>query len=169
MRKTSTQPPPANRGTVLKSYLLSMMLSLPEDWNYTTRGLTKICKEGTDSTGSAPKDLEWAWYIVPSRLWDGEGKIVNVEYVIYKMPHPPDIGQPCEDEPDTACPGTEKPDMDNLCLENRPKFSKKKRKPEEQNIYLSRPEGSNPIQLSLRRNQSDRTELDAGQHHLCLK
>ena len=29
--------------------LLSMMLSLPEDWNYTTRGLAKICKEGTDS------------------------------------------------------------------------------------------------------------------------
>ena len=29
--------------------LLSMMLSLPEDWNYTTRGLAKICKEGVDA------------------------------------------------------------------------------------------------------------------------
>ena len=39
-----------NAGLSLKSKgLLSMMLSLPEDWNYTTRGLTKICKEGTDS------------------------------------------------------------------------------------------------------------------------
>ena len=38
--------------------LLSMMLSLPEDWNYTTRGLASICKEGTDSIGSALKELE---------------------------------------------------------------------------------------------------------------
>ena len=43
-----------NAGLSLKSKgLLSMMLSLPEDWNYTTRGLAKICKEGTDSIGSA--------------------------------------------------------------------------------------------------------------------
>ena len=46
-------------GLSLKSKgLLSMMLSLPEDWNYTTRGLAKICKEGTDSIGSALKELE---------------------------------------------------------------------------------------------------------------
>ena len=43
-----------NAGLSLKSKgLLSMMLSLPEDWNYTTRGLAKVCKEGTDSIGSA--------------------------------------------------------------------------------------------------------------------
>lgn len=44
--------------------LLSLMLSLPEDWNYTTRGLAAICKEGTDSIGSALKELEKAGYIV---------------------------------------------------------------------------------------------------------
>ena len=93
--------------------LLSMMLSLPEDWNYTTRGLAKICKEGTDSIGSALKELERAGYIVRNRLRDSKGKIVDVEYVIYETPHPPDTGQPCEDEPDTACPDTENPDMDN--------------------------------------------------------
>ena len=42
--------------------LLTVMLSLPEVWNYTTRGLAKICKEGTDSIGSAPKELERAGY-----------------------------------------------------------------------------------------------------------
>ena len=48
-------------GLSLKSKgLLSMMLSLPENWNYTTRGLVKICKEGTDSIGSALKELERA-------------------------------------------------------------------------------------------------------------
>lgn len=80
-----------NAGLSLKSKgLLSMMLSLPEDWNYTTRGLAKICKEGTDSIGSALKELEHAGYIVRNRLRDSKGKIVDVEYVIYETPHPPD-------------------------------------------------------------------------------
>ena len=138
-----------NAGLSLKSKgLLSMMLSLPEDWNYTTRGLAKICKEGTDSIGSALKELERAGYIVRNRLRDSKGKIVDVEYVIYETPHPPDTGQPCEDEPDTACPDTENPDMDNPCLENRPQLNKEKRNPEEQNTDSSSTEGSNPIQSS---------------------
>ena len=138
-----------NAGLSLKSKgLLSMMLSLPENWNYTTRGLAKICKEGTDSIGSALKELEHAGYIVRNRLRDSKGKIVDVEYVIYETPHPPDTGQPCEDEPDTACPDTENPDMDNPCLENRPQLNKEKRNPEKQNTDSSSTEGSNPIQSS---------------------
>ena len=139
-----------NAGLSLKSKgLLSMMLSLPENWNYTTRGLAKICKEGTDSIGSALKELERAGYIVRNRLRDSKGKIVDVEYVIYETPHPPDTGQPCEDEPDTACPDTENPDMDNPCLENRPQLNKEKRNPEEQNTDSPSTEGSNPIQTSV--------------------
>lgn len=38
--------------------LLSMMLSLPDEWNYTTRGLAKICKEGVDAIGEALRELE---------------------------------------------------------------------------------------------------------------
>ena len=74
-----------NAGLSLKS---KGMLSLPEDWNYTTRGLAKICKEGTDSIDSALKKLEWAGYIVRNRLRDRKGKIVDVEYAIYETPHP---------------------------------------------------------------------------------
>lgn len=128
-----------NAGLSLKSKgLLSMMLSLPEDWNYTTRGLAKICKEGTDSIGSALKELERAGYIVRNRLRDSKGKIVDVEYVIYETPHPPDTGQPCEEEPD----------MDNPCLENRPQLNKEKRNPKEPNTDSPSTEGSNPIQSS---------------------
>ena len=48
-----------NAGLPLKSKrLLSMMLSLPDDWNYTTRSLAKICKEGTDSIEPILKDLK---------------------------------------------------------------------------------------------------------------
>ncbi len=45
-----------DRSLSLKSKgLLSLILSLPEDWNYTTRGLAAICKEGVDSIGTALK------------------------------------------------------------------------------------------------------------------
>lgn len=35
--------------------LLSQMLSLPDDWDYTTKGLARICKEGVDSISTALK------------------------------------------------------------------------------------------------------------------
>ena len=95
--------------------LLSMMLSLPEEWNYTTRGLASICKEGTDSIGSALKELERTGYIVRNRLRDSKGKILDVEYVIYETPHP--ATEPDTAAPDTACPHPENPDMDIPCLE----------------------------------------------------
>ena len=125
-----------NAGLSLKSKgLLSMMLSLPEDWNYTTRGLAKICKEGTDSIGSALKELERAGYIVRNRLRDSKGKIVDVEYVIYETPHPPNTGQQYED----------KPDMDNACLENRPQLNKDKSNPDKSKKDELSTEGSNPV------------------------
>ena len=84
--------------------LLSKMLSLPEDWDYTTRGLATICKDGVDSIGSALKELETRGYLVRNRLRDEKGRIRDTEYVIYETPHPPD--------PDTVCPDTGNPDMD---------------------------------------------------------
>ena len=52
------QPPSAKQGPVLKAKgLLSLMLSLPEDWDYTTRGLSCICKDGVDSIRLAFKNL----------------------------------------------------------------------------------------------------------------
>ena len=60
-------------GLSLKSKgLLSMMLSLPEEWNYTTRGLAAICKEGADCIGSDLRELEQAGYIVRSRIRDSK-------------------------------------------------------------------------------------------------
>ena len=91
--------------------LLSMMLSLPEDWNYTTRGLAKICKEGVDAIGGALRELEAAGYIVRHQLRDRQGRISDTEYVIYEQPQPkaPDMPHPDTAGPDTASPDTEKP------------------------------------------------------------
>ena len=95
-----------DKGLTLKSKgLLSMILSLPEEWNYTTRGLASICKEGVDAIGSALKELETAGYIVRRQLRGTNGRITDTEYVIYEQPQP-DMSQP-----DTASPDTENPDM----------------------------------------------------------
>ena len=72
--------------------LLSMMLSLPENWNYTTRGLAAICKEGVDAIGGALRELETAGYIVRHQLRDRQGRISDTEYVIYEQPQPKKAG-----------------------------------------------------------------------------
>ena len=86
--------------------LLSMMLSLPEDWNYTTRGLAAICKEGVDAISGALRELETAGYIVRHQLRDRQGRISDTEYVIYEQPQPKNPDTP---QPDMASPDTENP------------------------------------------------------------
>ena len=100
--------------------LLSMMLSLPEDWNYTTRGLAKICKEGVDAIGGALRELETTGYIVRHQLRDRQGRISDTEYVIYEQPQPkkPDTDSPDTENPDMDNPDTDNPDMDNPDTEN---------------------------------------------------
>ncbi len=110
--------------------LLSMMLSLPEDWNYTTRGLAKICKEGVDAIGGALRELEAAGYIVRHQLRDRQGRISDTEYVIYEQPQPKALDTP---QPDTASPDTENPYLADPDTE----------KPAELNIEKSRTQKSN--------------------------
>ena len=43
--------------------LLSLMLSLPEDWNYNIRGLASLSRDGIDSVRSAIKELEHYMYV----------------------------------------------------------------------------------------------------------
>lgn len=73
-----------DRSLSLKSKgLLPLILSLPEDWNYTTRGIAAICKEGVDSIGTALKELYRAGYINRNRLRDEKARlpIRNMSYL----------------------------------------------------------------------------------------
>ena len=63
--------------------LLSLMLSLPEDWDYTTKGLAQICKEGVDSIGTALKELERYGYLTRRRLRCENGQLGDIEYTIH--------------------------------------------------------------------------------------
>ena len=60
--------------------LLSLMLSLPEDWDYTTKGLAHICKDGVDSITTALKELERHGYLTgsASAMRTGSSEILNI-------------------------------------------------------------------------------------------
>ena len=114
--------------------LLSMMLSLPEDWNYTTRGLAKICKEGVDAIGAALRELEAAGYIVRHKLRDRQGRISDTEYVIYEQPQPKNPDTP---QPDMASPDTENPDMVKPDTEKPAELNTKRSNIQKSNTHLS--------------------------------
>ena len=126
--------------------LLSMMLSLPEDWNYTTRGLAKICKEGVDAIGGALRELETAGYIVRHQLRDRQGRISDTEYVIYEQPQPknPDTPQPDTASPDTENPYLDTPDTDEPYTEKPAQLNKDRRNKEKEIPDESITDTSNP-------------------------
>ena len=66
--------------------LLSQMLSLPEEWDYTLVGLSFINREKIDAVREAIKELENAGYIVRTRERDERGRLKGTEYVIYEQP-----------------------------------------------------------------------------------
>lgn len=66
--------------------LLSLMLSLPEDWDYTTKGLAHICKDGVDSITTALKELERHGYLTRQRLRYDNGQLGDIEYTIHEQP-----------------------------------------------------------------------------------
>ena len=136
-------------GLSLKSKgLLSMMLSLPESWNYTTRGLAAICKEGVDAIGSAIRELETAGYIVRRLLRGDDGRITDTEYVIYERPIEPDTPSPEPGEPDMPSPHPEnpyavEPSADAPCTEKPAQLNIYQENKDRSNTHLSRPTEGN--------------------------
>ncbi len=75
------------KGMSLKAKgLLSMMLSLPDDWNYSVSGLVKLSKDGKDSVMSALGELEKFGYLIRTRVKNDKGQFSGVEYHIYEQP-----------------------------------------------------------------------------------
>lgn len=109
--------------------LLSLMLSLPEDWDYTTAGLAKICKDGTDSICSAIKELEQAGHIIRKRIRNQRGQLTTIEYTI--------LEQPIADCPIQEKPKQENPVLDKPILENPPQLNTNQSNIQESNKDLS--------------------------------
>ena len=142
--------------------LLSMILSLPDEWNYTTRGLAAICREGEDSIGATLRELEAAGYLERHRIRDGKGRISDTEYVIYEYPQDRaggDMGKPDTPMLGTPPPNTLSPCTGSPCTEN----------PYLDEPSLDEPYTDKPAQLSTdTSNSPNRTNHDESNTHLSI-
>ena len=116
--------------------LLSLMLSLPEDWDYTMKGLARICKDGIDSS-SGIRELEAHGYLVRARVRGANGQLGSIEYTILEQPKTP---SPTQEKPIRENPEQVKPMLDAPIQENPAQLNTK-----EQNKELSITQGSSPI------------------------
>lgn len=100
--------------------LLSLMLSLPEDWDYTTKGLAHICKDGVDSISTALKELERHRYLTRQRLRYENGQLGDIEYTIHEKPVTAEKQDPApkRENPEQVNPGQAKPERAEPKQEN---------------------------------------------------
>ena len=104
--------------------LLSQMLSLPEDWDYTLAGLSYINREKIDAIREAVRELERAGYIQRSRERDEKGRLRGADYVIFEQPQPPTPDLPTLENPTLDNPTQEKPTLEKPTLENPTQLNK---------------------------------------------
>ena len=100
--------------------LLSLMLSLPDDWDYSISGLATLSKDGKDSIMSALAELEKFEYLTRKRLTNEKGQFAGVEYNIFEIPQPkePIAEKPNEDNDNSEKSNSEKPAQLNTNLTN---------------------------------------------------
>ena len=102
--------------------LLSQMLSLPEDWDYTLAGLSYINREKIDAIREAVRELERAGYIQRSRERDEKGRLRGTDYIIYEQP--PNLDLPTLENPTLENPTLENPTQEKPTLENPMQLNK---------------------------------------------
>ena len=128
-----------NKELTLKAKgLLSQMLSLTEDWDYTLAGLSHINRESIDAIRTAVWELEKAGYITRRQGRDEKGKMTAIEYTIYEQPQPPELEKPILENPTAGNPVLENPTTGNPTSENPMQIIK-----EEQKTNLSKKEKPN--------------------------
>ena len=126
--------------------LLSLMLSLPEDWDYTTKGLAHICRDGVDSITTALKELERHGYLTRQRLRNENGQLGDIEYTIHgvKQGVSPKRENPRQVNPRQAKPEQAEPEQENPAQLNTNPQKTKKSKTDisrtHQSIYPEEPE-----------------------------
>ena len=127
-----------NKALSLKAKgLLSLMLSLPDNWDYTTKGLAHICKDGVDSICAGVRELEEHGYVVRERIRGSNGQLGAIEYTILEQPRVPE-------------PKREKPERENPVQVN----------PVLESPVLGNPEQGNPAQLNTDRTSTEESKND---------
>ena len=141
--------------------LLSVFLSLPDEWHYSISGLMKITKEGRDCLTAVIKELEKAGYLVRYQSRDETGKIVGIEYVIYEKPQAEQTGccgvrmnSIADSRPDacsSAATGRNEEPLQDILSAERPRAKKPMTgnpsagKPSVENPSTDNPSTENPV------------------------
>ena len=155
--------------------LLSLMLSLPENWDYTTKGLARICKDGVDSICATVKELEKAGYVQRRRLRDDLGRLAEVEYTILEKPiipvpeeDPPKREKPVQvepQEPEAVASQPEAPKRENPVLDNPVLVSPVLDSPKLDSPEQASPELENPAQLNTNTSSKEKINTDLSNTH----
>ena len=126
--------------------LLSLMLSLPESWDYTMSGLARICRDGVSSIQAAIGELEESGYLRRSRIRNANGQLGDTEYVILEKP---DKAVTAEISPICENPILDNPTLEKPILENRTQLNTKVSSKEISSMDLSIHPSISAEQLSM--------------------
>ena len=108
--------------------LLSLMLSLPDDWDYSIMGLVQLSKDGKDSVMNALAELEWFGYLIRTQATDDKGRFSGYDYDIYENPQ---TEKPRSENPYAEKPNTEKPPQYNTNKSITKEFNTKEKRKKE--------------------------------------
>ena len=122
--------------------LLSLMLSLPENWDYTMKGLASICKDGIDSISGGIRELEAHGYLIRTRVRGANGQLGSIEYTILEQPKTP---SPTQEKPIRENPVQANPMLDAPIQENPAQLNKEESSNYPSKTDLSITEESSPI------------------------
>ena len=125
--------------------LLSLMLSLPENWDYTMKGLARICKDGIDSISGGIRELEAHGYLIRARVRGANGQLGSIEYTILEQPKTP---SPTQEKPIRENPVQANPMLDAPIQENPAQLNKEESSNYPSKTDLSIAQGSSPIPSS---------------------
>ena len=122
--------------------LLSLMLSLPENWDYTMKGLARICKDGIDSISGGIRELEAHGYLIRARVRGANGQLGSIEYTILEQPKAP---SPTQEKPIRENPIQANPMLDAPIQENPAQLNKEESSNYPSKTDLSITQESSPI------------------------
>ena len=122
--------------------LLSLMLSLPENWDYTINGLARICKDGIDSISGGIRELEAHGYLIRARVRGANGQLGSIEYTILEQPKAP---SPTQEKPIRENPVQANPMLDAPIQENPAQLNKEESSNYPSKTDLSITQESSPI------------------------
>ena len=125
--------------------LLSLMLSLPEEWDYTTKGLSRICKDGVDSICAGVRELEEQGYVVRERIRNPNGQLGAIEYTRLEQPR---ASEPKRENPVQANPVLDDPVFGKPEQENPAQLNTYRTNKDESNTLSANPYPINSYPIS---------------------